>query len=137
MTKYAKIKNNLLEYAPTNKGSVSNWINDIQVVLAEGYLPVELQDIPEGKYQVGYEVVNGVIVRKLEVIPEPLPLTKEETQALRREAYREEVDPLMSEYDRKKTFNLFEEGEEEELIKAIKDKVAEIKERFPYPEENI
>lgn len=47
-------------------------------------------------------------------------------------AYAVEVDPLMSEYNRKKTFNLFEEGEEEKLMKAIQDKVAEIKERFSY-----
>lgn len=30
MTKYAKIKNNSLEYAPRNKGNISNWINDEQ-----------------------------------------------------------------------------------------------------------
>lgn len=61
----------------------------------------------------------------------------EEMRQARANAYASEVDPLMAEYNRKKTFNLFEEGEEEELIKAIKDKVAEIKERFPYPEESI
>lgn len=58
----------------------------------------------------------------------------EEAKQARREAYKAEVDPLMSEYNRKKTFNLFEDGEEEELIKVIKDKVAEIKEKFPYKE---
>lgn len=56
----------------------------------------------------------------------------EEAKRARANAYTVEVDPLMSEYNRKKTFNLFEEGEEEELMKAIQDKVAEIKERFPY-----
>ena len=56
----------------------------------------------------------------------------EEMRQARANAYAVEVDPLMSEYNRKKTFNLFEEGEEEELMKAIQDKVAEIKERFPY-----
>lgn len=61
---------------------------------------------------------------------------KEAKQA-RQNAYRAEVDPLMSEYNRKKTFDLFEEGEEEELMKAVQDKVAEIKDKFPYPEENI
>ena len=69
--------------------------------------------------------------------PEPiihLPPTNEEQRQARANAYAVEVDPLMSEYNRKKTFNLFEEGEEEELMKAIQDKVAEIKERFPYKE---
>lgn len=56
----------------------------------------------------------------------------EEMKQARANAYAFEVDPLMSEYNRKKTFNLFEEGEEEELMKAIQDKVAEIKERYKY-----
>ena len=56
----------------------------------------------------------------------------EEVRQARADAYAVEVDPLMAEYNRKKTFDLFEEGEEEELMKAIQDKVAEIKERFPY-----
>lgn len=67
----------------------------------------------------------------------PLDQQVEEMRQARANAYASEVDPLMAEYNRKKTFNLFEESEEEELIKAIKDKVAEIKERFPYPEESI
>lgn len=58
----------------------------------------------------------------------------EEMKQARADAYAQEVDPLMSEYNRKKTFNLFEEGEEEELMKAIQDKVAEIKERYKYQE---
>jgi chromosomal replication initiation ATPase DnaA len=58
----------------------------------------------------------------------------EEAKQARANAYAQEVDPLMSEYNRKKTFNLFEEGEEETLKQEIQDKVAEIKERFPYSE---
>lgn len=56
----------------------------------------------------------------------------EEIKQARANAYAQEVDPLMSEYSRKKTFNLFEEGEEEKLMKAIQYKVAEIKERYKY-----
>ena len=62
----------------------------------------------------------------------PYVPTDEEQRQARANAYAVEVDPLMSEYNRKKTFNLFEEGEEETLMKDIQDKVAEIKERFPY-----
>ena len=58
----------------------------------------------------------------------------EEMKQARANAYAIEVDPLMSEYNRKKTFNLFAEDEEEELMKAIQDKVAEIKERYKYSE---
>ena len=35
----------------------------------------------------------------------------------------------------KKTFNLFEEGEEEALLAEIETKVEEIKARYPYPVE--
>lgn len=62
----------------------------------------------------------------------PYVPTNEEQRQFRANAYAVEVDPLMSEYNRKKTFNLFEEGEEETLKQAIQDKVAEIKERYPY-----
>lgn len=58
----------------------------------------------------------------------------EEQRQARANAYAVEVDPLMSEYNRKKTFNLFEEGEEETLKQEIQTKVAEIKERYPYNE---
>lgn len=62
--------------------------------------------------------------------PEP---TKEEQQKARQKAYKAEVDPLMAEYNRKKTFNLFEEGEEEALLAEVEAKVKGIKQRFPYP----
>lgn len=58
----------------------------------------------------------------------------EEMKQARASAYAVEVDPLMSEYNRKLLFNLFEEGEEEELMKAIQDKVAEIKKQYKYSE---
>ena len=56
----------------------------------------------------------------------------EEMKQARANAYAAEVDPLMSEYNRKKTFNLFEEGEEEALLAEIEAKVEEIKARYPY-----
>ena len=61
----------------------------------------------------------------------------EEVRQARANAYKTEVDPLMAEYNRKKTFNLFEEGEEEALLAEIEAKVEEIKQRFPYPVEPI
>ena len=61
----------------------------------------------------------------------------EEVRQARANAYANEVDPLMAEYTRKKTFNLFEEGEEEKLLAEIEAKVGVIKTRFPYPVEPI
>ena len=61
----------------------------------------------------------------------------EEVRQARANAYANEVDPLMAEYNRKKTFNLFEEGEEEALLAEIEAKVEDIKASFPYPVEPI
>ena len=62
--KYAKIKNNTLEYAPRNKNGVSNWINDVEAVLAEGYLPYEPTEYPtDGKrYNITYQEQEGKII---------------------------------------------------------------------------
>lgn len=68
--------------------------------------------------------------------PEKPAPTKEEQQKARQAAYKAEVDPLMAEYNRKKTFNLFEEGEEEALLAEVNAKVEEIKQRYPYPVNN-
>ena len=65
----------------------------------------------------------------------PFEQQVEEMRQARANAYANEVDPLMAEYNRKKTFNLFEEGEEEALLAEIEAKVEEIKQRFPYPVE--
>ena len=53
----------------------------------------------------------------------------------RASAYAKEVDPLMNEYLRKKTFDLFEDNEEQELLKLIELKVNRIKAMNPYIEE--
>lgn len=84
-----------------------------------------------GKYQI-QEVGDEYCVVK---IPEPLPPTYEEVKQARASAYTNEVDPIMSEYTRKKTFNLFEGNEEAELLAEIEAKVALIKENNPYPVE--
>ena len=63
----------------------------------------------------------------------PFDQQVEEMRQARADAYASEVDTLMAEYNRKKTFNLFEEGEEEKLLAEVKAKVEEIKQRYPYP----
>lgn len=67
----------------------------------------------------------------------PFEQQVEEVRQARADAYASEVDPLMAEYNRKKTFNLFEEGEEEKLLAEINAKVEEIKQKYPYPDKPI
>ena len=65
----------------------------------------------------------------------PEPLSNDMIKMNRASAYTKEVDPLMNEYLRKKTFNLFKDNEEEELLKLIELKVNRIKAINPYNEE--
>lgn len=75
---------------------------------------------------------NGV--RQFKIVELTLVELQEEVRLTRASLYQDKVDPLMAEYTRKKTFNLFDEGEEEALLAEIEAKVAEIKEENPYPE---
>ena len=93
--RYAKIlENGSLEYAPRNIDGVSNWIEDVDAVLAAGYLPVSEEVIPQGYAVIGWEVKTGEIVPILEKIPEP---TVEELQtkvrAVRNSYLEKYVDP--------------------------------------------
>ena len=65
----------------------------------------------------------------------PFDQQVEEMRQARADAYANDVDPLMAEYNRKKTFNLFAEGEEAELLAEVNTKVEDIKQRYPYPVE--
>ena len=89
--------------------------------------------IVKNNHQSGYEI-QETDDALLAIYNEPLPPTEEEQRENRARAYQAEVDPLMAEYNRKKTFNLFEEGEEEVLLIEVKARVEEIKQRYPYPE---
>lgn len=63
MQKYAKItEHGALEYAPVNYNGISNWIYDMEAVLAAGYLPVEDFEIPKGKFVAKYTIINKRIV---------------------------------------------------------------------------
>ena len=64
----------------------------------------------------------------------PFDQQVEEMRQARANAYASEVDTLMAEYNRKKTFGLFEEGEEAKHLAEIEAKVEEIKARYPYSE---
>lgn len=78
------------------------------------------------------EMYNGVIYTS------EFELTRIKTKAVeetRAGLYAAQVDPLMAEYNRKKTFNLFAEGEEALLLSEIEVKVEEIKANNPYPVE--
>lgn len=79
-----------------------------------------------------YFLHNGEYVCEM-----PYEQQVEEMRQARANSYVNEVDNLMAEHYRKKTFNLFKGNEEAELLAEVEAKVAEIKENNPYPEEKI
>ncbi len=77
MPKYAKLnENGLLEYAPVNYEGISNWIYDMNAVLAAGYLPVEDFEVPQGKFVAKYAIINNRIVPIYEDTPPPTYVEK-------------------------------------------------------------
>ena len=82
---------------------------------------------------------NGCVINPdtwvIETIPKQTLLTYEQVKQIRASLYASKVDTLMSEYIRKKTFGLFDEGEEAELLAKIEAKVEDIKAKNPYPVE--
>lgn len=67
MKKYAKLlPGGGIEYAPTNYNGISNWINDEQAVLAEGYFPVAIPETPQGMVFKNYVLNDGIITAEFE-----------------------------------------------------------------------
>lgn len=83
--KYAKLVNGALQYAPRNKGSVSNYNQDVTAMLADGYLPVEETEYPKdgNNYSASYAEAEGKIVQSWTLVPtpEPVPPTIEQQVA--------------------------------------------------------
>ena len=78
-----------------------------------------------------YEQYKGEYLLKSEI---PAP-TLEEQKEKRAQAYLAEVDPITSHIQRERDEEEPDEEKIKELIDLRKQKVEEIKERFPYPEE--
>lgn len=67
MKKYAKLlPGGGIEYAPTNHNGISNWINDEQAVLTEGYFPVEIPETPQGMVFKNYVLNDGIVTAEFE-----------------------------------------------------------------------
>ena len=80
---YAKfINNDLIEIAPKNKGAVSNYDKAVNLLTADGYLPVVVIEEPTTeKPVIKYREVNGQIEQYAEAAPVPSvpePTTEEQ-----------------------------------------------------------
>lgn len=130
--KYAKIVNGHLEYAPRNKNSVSNWINDEKAVLAEGYLPYSPTEYPtDGKrYETSYVEENGIITTSYTEIP----YTYEEIDAMRVQYRQQKIDNKTIARMRKQANETWTEEDEVAYLTLDAEVTAYIEENYPYPE---
>lgn len=92
--------------------------------------------IVKNNHQFGYEI-QETDDALLAIYNEPLPPTEEEQKEKRALAYQQEVDPITSHIQRLRDKEQTEEiiAEINELINERALKVEEIKQRYPYPEE--
>ena len=79
-----------------------------------------------------YERYNGEYLLKSDI---PAP-TKEEQKETRAQAYLIEVDPITAHIQRERDEEIPDEEKIAALIAECAEKVAEIKARYPYPEDN-
>jgi hypothetical protein len=107
-----------------NLADIKNGIVTNIILVDPANIPDFCADWPEATEgcQIGGSYVKGIFIPLPE--PEPEPPTLKQQQVARAAAYRNEADPLFFKYQRS-------EATEQEWL----DKVAEIKERFPYPTE--
>jgi hypothetical protein len=102
-------------FAVIEAGVVTN------LVLSDAALEENWVEAPDG-CGIGWSYSNGQFTAPPE--PSPLAPTRESQEELRRSAYRQEADPL---------FFMSQRGEA--TVEEWQAKVAEIKARYPYPEE--
>lgn len=106
----------------------------------EGMYPKEAADWANANKARIVELDPVDSVRRFEIFekPAPTPPTHEEVRQMRSREYQQHVDPITSHISRLRDMEQTEEvvAEIEELIAERTAKVAEIKERLPYPDEN-
>ena len=124
MKKYAKIINETTKEVQIGVGCPDEYYIEIGMTLMD----------VEQAYNFNWYVEGFAPIK-----PEPLPPTKEEQEQNRANAYQQEVDPITSHIQR-----LRDMEQTEEIIAEIKQlklerdaKIEEIKQKYPYPVEEL
>lgn len=117
MIKYAKIIDEETKKCDVGLGTNTEFYKSI------GMTEMDVEQAYDGLWY-----VEGYAPQK------PVP-TEEEQKAKRAEAYRQEVDPITSHIQRLRDDEEPDEERIAELIEERAEKVNEIKERYPYPED--
>lgn len=98
----------------------------------------QLENLPCVVFDEIVETDEQYFLHEGQYVTEIPQLTRQQVQQVqqaRADLYAKQVDPLVSEYSRKKIFNLFADGEEQLLLQQIQQNVDQIKANNPYPEE--
>ena len=73
MTKYVKLNNNTLEYAPVNNGAILNYNLNEELMRADGYKELVEPEIPSYPHTISYKEIDNQIIKeyiKVEVYQE-------------------------------------------------------------------
>lgn len=89
MQKYAKLTDGKIEFAPKNRGSVSNYNLSVDLMMADGYKPLVVEEeVSTEKPLVKYREETETIVQYAEAVPQPepyIPTQEEKEQTIRNE----------------------------------------------------
>lgn len=89
MQKYAKLIDGKIEFAPKNKGSISNYNLSVELMTADGYKPlVVIEETTTEKPLVKYRETDKQIEQYAESVPQPephIPTQEEKEQTARNE----------------------------------------------------
>lgn len=98
MQKYAKLTDDKIEFAPQNKGSISNYNLSIELMTADGYKPlVVIEESTEDKPLIRYRETEEQIEQYAEALS--VREKNEQIRQQRQSRFRVEADPLKLDYD--------------------------------------
>lgn len=96
--RYAKLTDGEIEFAPKNKGAISNYNLSVELMTADGYKPlVVIEEPTEDKPLIRYRETN----KQIEQYAEALSVREknEQIRQQRQSRFRIEADPLKLDYD--------------------------------------
>lgn len=124
MQKYAKfINENQIEFAPQNKGAISNYNLSVELMTADGYKPLVVVEEPtQEKPLVKYREMEEQIEQYAEAVPQPEPHvpTIEEKSELVRQVRNQMIDAFewrISRNNDERELGLTETDDRELLLK--------------------
>ena len=128
--RYAKLTDGKIEFAPKNKGAISNYNLSVELMTADGYKPLVVVEEPtEDKPLIRYRETD----KQIEQYAEALSVREknEQIRQQRQSRFRIEADPLKLDYD--EAVARGEDAEKARIVWLAKKDL--IRSELPYIEE--